>query len=184
MKFKYIIYLSVAFILSSFNSPCKEERKLLIYAVINNNYKIVGDDPSWLVGSCVELKIDTVNMSQVYRYKKKNGLKMVRYLEGDFLNEQFFDLDKLDYLKSLSISKISISQAFGFEPPVLWFSTNCITKNEERDRIKYIVDSHKKGTSRTIIFIEPREIKDTQGNIVDLTLNSVNYYMYPEMDKD
>lgn len=185
MKFRHIIISALlAFFFSSFNNTDKEERKLLIYAVINNNYKIVGDNPSWLVGSCVELRIDTVNTSLVYHYKKKNGLKMLRYKDGDFLKEQFFSLDKLEYLKSLKISKIAISQAFGFEPPQIWFSTNCIKEEEENNRIKYIVDRHKKGTTRTIIFIEPIEIKDAQDNIVDLKLNSVNYFMYPEMDKE
>ncbi|GIK68938.1 MAG: hypothetical protein BroJett020_02330 [Bacteroidota bacterium] len=180
-----IIAICITCLCSSYSDLYKDKYKLLIYAVINDNFEIVGNNPSWLIGSCVELKIDTVDMSRVNYFKKKNGVRMVEYRGCNFYKEQFFNQNKLEYLKSLEISKIYITQTFGFEPPNLWFKSNCITKDEEKNRIKYIVDEHKKkGTKRTFIAITPLEVKDEHGNIVNIKLNSVHYFMYPKMDID
>lgn len=180
-RIKYITAFCLVFSFTSFKPRYKDGRKLLVYATINERNIFAGNDLKGLIGTCVELKIDTIDISRISYLKRKHKLNRFVYKHGYFYNSQLYDLNikNLNYLKTLWVSKISLSQPFQIEPPTQLYSNNCIIKDEERGIINTITELHnsKRNNVWTKVFITPEEIKDKDGNKVEMNINSVEYYL-------
>jgi hypothetical protein len=184
-RIKYITAFCLVFSVTSFKPRFKDERKLLVYATINEKNIFVGADLSWLVGECVELKIDTIDASDLeYLRGKIGGKKYFIYRQVYFNNSQLYDLNlqNLYYLQTLRVSKIMLSHLLQMEPPLTFFSDNCINKEEERGRIKGIAEFYNKRQYPSImpwqkIFIETVEVRDKNDKIVNMELNSIDCYI-------
>ncbi len=177
MAIKKIVILFI-FLSFSFYSFVKKDDvynhkyKLLIYAVINDSIELHRSDTAWLKSStCINLKIDSIDLNSVLEFKKKEGRF---YYKGNiFWNQQLFDAKDYKYLSNLAVSSFDIMFPGRVDPPAVNSNSNCLNS----EQIHYIKSYYKSfkiryaATEKMKIYFTQIKIINTSIKNLDLNLD-------------
>lgn len=144
----------------------KNDKKLLIVAMINNNYNNVIKDTNFQFDNCIKLKLDTVPESQIKMLVDAYTFKSKDYF--DYKNiwckkEQIFDINKkIDLSKYHIKSFIAVSSFMNYlEVPLN--NGACITDDVRYAINGYIKSFYKYGRKRGKIYLDNIKVESDKG---------------------
>jgi hypothetical protein len=168
--------IAICIVISSFKKPLSEfDERLILLAVINDEIVFHGNDPMSLLGQCVELKIDTINLDFYSEYVNvESGAKAILYDDVLIGKHQIFEKAMLPYLQSLKIDKIAIDapRAAIIEIDMVG---NCIRGDRASS---YIQEQHEfcnEYNKKAKITFFVKEVVNGKGQKVDINLNLIRY---------
>jgi len=87
-----------------------EPQKLLLVATLDDSVALHRNDTAWIENaSCIELRIDTINTSEIIKDKKRDDL--FTYREQEYVRSQLFSLSEYENLKSHKITSFYLVSA-------------------------------------------------------------------------
>ncbi|MBW6482691.1 MAG: hypothetical protein K0B10_06485 [Vicingaceae bacterium] len=109
-----LIFLVLNGVFGSFNNIPKNKtikpKKLLLVATLDDSVVLHRNDTVWIEkASCIELRIDTINTSEIKKYKKRDDLFI--YRGNSYERSQLFSLSEYDNLKSHKITSFYLVSA-------------------------------------------------------------------------
>ena len=96
-----------------------EPQKLLLVATLDDSVALHRNDTAWIENaSCIELRIDTINTSEIKEYKKRDDL--FTYREQEYVRSQLFSLSEYENLKKynkiISFRPVSVMKNYMVSP--------------------------------------------------------------------
>ena len=87
-----------------------EPKKLLLVATLNDSVALHRNDTAWIENaSCIELRIDTINTSEIKKYKKRDDLFI--YRGHEYERSQLFSLSEYENIKKYKITSFYLVSA-------------------------------------------------------------------------
>jgi len=106
-----LIFLVLSSVFGCFNkipqNKTIEPKKLLLVATLDDSVALHRNDTAWIENaSCIELRIDTINTSEIKKYKKRDDLFI--YRGNSYERSQLFSLSEYENLKKYKITSLGL----------------------------------------------------------------------------
>ncbi|MBL1231546.1 MAG: hypothetical protein COA31_002395 [Flavobacteriales bacterium] len=118
-----LVFLVLSSVFGCFNKIPKnkttEPQKLLLVATLDDSVALHRNDTAWIKDvSCLELRIDTINTSEIIKDKKSDNLFL--YREQEYERSQLFSLSEYEniknYNKIISFRPVSVMKNYMVSP--------------------------------------------------------------------
>lgn len=144
----------------------KNEKKLIIVAMINNNYNNVIKDTNFQFDDCIKLKVDTITQSQMKMIIDINGKKRKDYF--DYKNiwcrkEQVFDINKKIDLSKYHIKSFIAESSFMHYLGLNIENGACITNDVRNILNEYKESFYKYGRKSGKIYLDIIMVESDDG---------------------